>query len=239
VKTLTPPRRPAWTDWTRIDGARVDKIGVLALHPAMPLSRYFLLLAMVWMVAMTWRIYPQFGDGLRIDGRVTTIEDYVNDTCSQRVGPAAQTCLAEASGEAQILLQREQGKSVLLISMPILLYFLVYLPRRLIGGGAKARRDANFAAALLLGAALWTVAAPNARAQESMGTSPGTATNLQQQDSAQKWRVTDDCARTAFAKFPDYTPESNARRENYRRACLRINGLPAPDGPAAVRVQSN
>jgi hypothetical protein len=202
----------------------------------MPLSRYFLLLAVVWMVAMTWRIYPQYGDGLRIDGRVTTVEDYVNDTCSQRVGPAAQTCLAEASGEAQNLLQAEQGKSVLLISAPILLYFLVTLPQRLFG--VKARRDATYAATLLLCAAL-IAAAPDARAQESLGTAPGNAPNLQQQDSAHKWRMADNCARAAFAKFPDYTPESNAQRENYRRSCLRINGLPAPDGPAAVKVQSN
>jgi hypothetical protein len=209
----------------------------LALHPAMKLSRYFLLLAIVWMVAMTWRIYPQYGDGLRIDGRVTTVEDYVNDTCSQRVGPAAQTCLAEASGEAQNLLQAEQGKSVLLISAPILLYFLVYLPRRLFG--AKAERDARRFAALVLCAALWAVAAPDARAQETLGTPPGSPAILQEQDSTHKWRMADNCARAAFAKFPDYTPDSNARRENYRRACLRVNGLPAPDGPAAVKVQSN
>jgi hypothetical protein len=205
----------------------------------MPLSRYFLLLAIVWMVAMTWRIYPQFGDGLRIDGRVTTVEDYVDDTCSQRVGPAAQTCLAEASGEARILLQAEQGKSVLLISAPILVYFLVYLPRRLIGAGAKARRDTKLVAALLLCAALWTVAAPDARAQETSGTAPGTEPNLQEQDSAHKWRMADSCARAAFLKFPDYTPDSNTSRENYRRACLRVNGLPAPDGPAALKVQAN
>ena len=85
----------------------------------MRLSRYFLLLAMVWMIAMTARLYPQFGDGVRIDGRLTTVEDYIEDSCSQRVGPAAQTCLAEAANEAQILLRREQGKSVLLIAYPM------------------------------------------------------------------------------------------------------------------------
>ena len=40
------------------------------MHRAMPLSRIFLLLATVWLVAMTWRLYPQFGDAVRADGRV-------------------------------------------------------------------------------------------------------------------------------------------------------------------------
>jgi hypothetical protein len=191
----------------------------------MRLSRYFLLLATVWVIAMTWRIYPQFGDGLRIDGRVTTVEDYVDDSCSQRVGPAAQTCLAEAAGEAQILLRREQGKSILLITAPILLYLLAYLPRQLAGLTAGRRLRLPRAVLFALCAGLWALAPLAARAGE------------QNQESEEKWHAADLCTRAAFTKFPDYTTEGNVRRENYRRACLRFNGLPTPDGPAAA--QSN
>jgi len=191
----------------------------------MRLSRYFLLLATVWVVAMTWRIYPQFGDGLRIDGRVTSVEAYVEDSCAQRVGPAAQTCLAEAAGEAQILLRREQGKSILLIAAPILLYLLAYVPKG-IAGAVRGRRQ-NFPGALVVAlcAGLLSLAPPAAYAGGS-----------QEQESEQKWRIADLCTRAAFKKFPDYTLEGNAKRENYRRACMRDNGLPAPDGPAVLQT---
>lgn len=186
----------------------------------MRLSRYFLLLATVWVIAMTWRIYPQFGDGLRIDGRVTSVEEYVEDSCAQRVGPAAETCLAEASAQAQILLRREQGKSILLIAAPILLCLLAYLPKGIAGAGGGRHLAILFA----LCAASWALAPPAAYAGGS-----------QEQESSQKWHMADVCMRAAFKKFPDYTPEGNARRENYRRACMRDNGLPVPDGPAALR----
>ncbi len=91
-------------------------------------SRYLVLLAVVWLVAMTWRIYPQFKDAVRVDGRLTTVDDYVDGTCGERVGPAAATCLAEAREEAQHLLRREQGKSILIIVLPILAYLTLYLP---------------------------------------------------------------------------------------------------------------
>jgi len=190
----------------------------------MRLSRYFLLLATVWVIAMTWRIYPQFGDGLRIDGRVTSVEEYVDDSCAQRVGPAAQTCLAEAAAKARILLRREQGKSILLITAPILLYLLAYLPKRLAGERAGRRQNFPGAVVFALCAALWALAPPAARAAE------------QNQESSQKWRLADACLRAAFKKFPDYTLEGNAQRENYRRACMRDNGLPAPDGPAVLQT---
>jgi hypothetical protein len=104
----------------------------------MPLSRIFLLLATVWLVAMTWRLYPQFGDAVRADGRVTTVEDYIDEACSQRVGPAAQTCLAEATANAQLKLRREQGKSILLIVAPLGLYLLA-----LAGAAIRPRRVAR------------------------------------------------------------------------------------------------
>lgn len=48
------------------------------------------------------------------------------------------------------------------------------------------------------------------------------------------WRVADLCAQAAAKLFPDFTPQGNAARENYRRACLRAHNLPAPSGQASV-----
>lgn len=86
------------------------------------LSRYIALFAVLWLIVLSWRIYPQFKDAVRVDGRLTTVEDYVESTCGERLGPAAATCLAEAREEARHLLRREQGKSILLIEAPILGY---------------------------------------------------------------------------------------------------------------------
>jgi hypothetical protein len=90
-------------------------------------SRYVGLFVILWMVILTWRIYPQFKDAVRVDGQLTTMEDYIDGTCGERLGPAAATCLAETREEAQHLLRREQGKSILLIEAPILVYLVVYL----------------------------------------------------------------------------------------------------------------
>jgi hypothetical protein len=96
---------------------------------AVSLSRYFIVLATVWMVAMTWRVYPQFKDTLRIDGRLRSLGEYIEETCGQRIGPAAQSCLTEAQNTGRRLVAREQGKTILLIQAPLLGYLLVYLVR--------------------------------------------------------------------------------------------------------------
>jgi hypothetical protein len=54
-----------------------------------------------------------------------------------------------------------------------------------------------------------------------------------QKNSSAAWRQADRCAQAAFQKFPDYTPESNAKREAARRACLRDHRLPEPGSAAA------
>lgn len=112
--------------------------------PVPSLSRYFVILAAVWIVVMTWRLYPQFKDAVRIDGRLTTVANLIADTCGQRVGPGAVTCLAEARERAQHLLRREQGRSVLLIEAPLLGYLVLYLPWRLLRGWIAARRNVPF-----------------------------------------------------------------------------------------------
>jgi len=53
-------------------------------------------------------------------------------------------------------------------------------------------------------------------------------------ESNSVWALADRCAREAMRLFPDYTPQGNADRENYRRACLRANNEPAPNGPAPI-----
>jgi hypothetical protein len=102
-------------------------------------QRIFCVLAGLWMVAMAGRIYPQFGDTIRVDGRLTTIASYLRDACGQRVGPAAVTCLAETGEEAELLLRQEQGKSVLVIVTPVILY-LLWWPAHRLREALRARR---------------------------------------------------------------------------------------------------
>jgi hypothetical protein len=82
----------------------------------------------IWVIAMTWRLYPQFPDTLRIDGKLMSLADYVADSCRERIGPAAASCLVEAQSTGRRLVAREQGKSVLLILAPLFAYILLYLP---------------------------------------------------------------------------------------------------------------
>jgi hypothetical protein len=107
-----------------------------------PRTRLFLVLAAVWMVAMTWRLYPQFGNAIRVDGRLTTVARYIDDSCGQRVGPAAATCLAESGEKAQLLLRREQARSVLLILAPLLVYGIIWRPLQFLRARIGARSPA-------------------------------------------------------------------------------------------------
>jgi len=95
-------------------------------------SRVALALAALWMVAMTARLYPQFKDTIRVDGRLTTVAEFLRESCGQRVGPVSVTCVAESGEQAQLLLRQEQGKSVLLIVAPLIFWGLVWWPARVI-----------------------------------------------------------------------------------------------------------
>lgn len=59
------------------------------------------------------------------------------------------------------------------------------------------------------------------------------------QQSAGAWKAADNCARAAIKAYPDYTAAALAKRESYRRLCLRRGNLPdgevapAPAAPAA------
>jgi len=41
-----------------------------------------------------------------------------------------------------------------------------------------------------------------------------------------KWKVMDVCAKKAQAAYPDFTAESNAKRDAQLNACLNANNLP-------------
>jgi len=60
----------------------------------------------------------------------------------------------------------------------------------------------------------------------------GTAEAVTQQGQAvnTNWRTADKCAKQAQAAYPDYSAESNAKRDAQLKACLNSNNL-APRGP--------
>lgn len=94
------------------------------------ISPYLMLAAVLWMAAMTGRLYPQFSDAIRLDGRVTTVAAYLADACGERAGPLAIACRQAAQSRARHLLRREQAKSILLIEAPVLGYFFLFWPAR-------------------------------------------------------------------------------------------------------------
>lgn len=104
-------------------------------------SPYVVLLIAVWTAIMTARLYPQFDRTLRIDGRITTVDDYIADRCGARLGPEAATCLATAHDKARTQLRREQARTVLIIAVPGVLYLLYLAPAAL--AGARRRRAAE------------------------------------------------------------------------------------------------
>ncbi len=52
------------------------------------------------------------------------------------------------------------------------------------------------------------------------------AGSVREQQAMAAWHKQDECARDAFVKFPDYVPESNAKRAEATRQCERDNHLP-------------
>jgi hypothetical protein len=56
-----------------------------------------------------------------------------------------------------------------------------------------------------------------------------TATSLNGQQMMTRWAASDRCAAAAQRQFPDYTPESNAKRDQAMQQCL-ANGFDPPRG---------
>lgn len=105
--------------------------------PSTALYRYFTLFAVVWIAAMTWKVYPQFKDTLRVDGRIVALDDYVADACTERVGPLATTCRATKLESGRRMVAAEQAKALLMIEAPLILFAVFYLPIRLLRGTRK------------------------------------------------------------------------------------------------------
>jgi hypothetical protein len=55
--------------------------------------------------------------------------------------------------------------------------------------------------------------------------------------SSAVWRAMDKCNDAAQKAYPDYTPESNAKREAARQKCLRGSNLPGDASPAPAPQQ--
>jgi len=102
--------------------------------PSPALSRYFTVFAAAWIVALTWKVYPQFKDTLRVDGRVIALDQYVVDACSEKAGLEAAACPATKLQSGRRMVAAEQAKALLLIEAPLILYAVLYLPIRLLSG---------------------------------------------------------------------------------------------------------
>jgi hypothetical protein len=59
----------------------------------------------------------------------------------------------------------------------------------------------------------------------------------QGQSALRGWKTADSCARQAQTAYPDFSAESNAKRDARLKECLNANGLPprAPLGQAPSR----
>lgn len=66
---------------------------------------------------------------------------------------------------------------------------------------------------------------------------PVRADTVRKKQSFEIWHEQDDCAREAFKKFPDYTRQSNARRDAAMLRCEQKHHLPprADVGKSPVR----
>jgi hypothetical protein len=60
----------------------------------------------------------------------------------------------------------------------------------------------------------------------------GAEATQQGQTAIALWKLMDVCARQAQTAYPDYNPESNAKRDAKLKACLNANNLP-PREPMA------
>ena len=105
-----------------------------------PISRYLTLFAVVWIVAWTWKLYPQFKETLRVDGRVMELDDYVEDVCGERVGPLATSCRSTTLERGRRMVAAEQAKALLLVEAPLILCVVLYLPARLLRKRSPATR---------------------------------------------------------------------------------------------------
>jgi hypothetical protein len=98
------------------------------------LSRYFTILAAAWIAVMTWKVYPQFKDTLRVEGRVVALDQYVEDACGEKAGTEATVCRATKLESGRRMVVAEQAKALLMIEAPLIAYVVIVLPIRLLRG---------------------------------------------------------------------------------------------------------
>ncbi len=81
---------------------------------------------------------------------------------------------------------------------------------------------------LAAAAALGIIATSGAGAQQPLTHMPSP-----QQQSENAWKRMDNCRREAWRQYPDFTPDSNAKRDQATRRCLNEGNLPplAPQSP--------
>ena len=65
----------------------------------------------------------------------------------------------------------------------------------------------------------------------------GVGATQQGQAALRSWKTADTCARQAQTAYPDFSAESNAKRDAKLKECLNANGLPprAPLGQPGSR----
>lgn len=83
---------------------------------------------------MTWKVYPQFRDTLRVEGRVVSLDQYVEDACGEKAGTEATVCHATKLESGRRMVAAEQAKALLMIEIPLLAYAVIILPIRLVRG---------------------------------------------------------------------------------------------------------
>jgi hypothetical protein len=98
------------------------------------LSRYLTLFAAAWILVMTWKLYPQFKDTLRVDGRVVALDQYVEDACGEKAGTEATVCRATKLESGRRMVAAEQAKVLLIVEAPLIVYAVLYLPIVLLRG---------------------------------------------------------------------------------------------------------
>jgi hypothetical protein len=101
------------------------------------LTRYLTLFAAAWIVVMTWKVYPQFKETLRVEGRVVSLDQYVEDACGEKAGTEATVCRATKLESGRRMVAAEQAKALLTIEAPLIVYVVIVLPIRLLRGLRK------------------------------------------------------------------------------------------------------
>jgi hypothetical protein len=72
----------------------------------------------------------------------------------------------------------------------------------------------------------WSVLSAVAVLAVVAATGVAQAGSVREQQSNLVWKKQDECAKAAYLKFPDYTPQGNAAREGAMRDCDIAKGVP-------------